>query len=62
MWKDAMIFLVLFPGAILTGMVFFYRKWRKYPTGEVVEARAEKRERERVEEARKELRRLQNGG
>ena len=60
MWKEGVVFLVLFPSAILTGVWLFLRKWRKYPTGAVVEARAKKAEQKRVLEARKELRRIQN--
>jgi len=62
MWKYAIIFLVVFPGAILTAAVYFYRKWKAYPTGAVEKAKDRKKEWERVREARKELRRIENGG
>lgn len=62
MWKYGIVFLVLFPGAILAAATYYWKKLRAYPTGAVTEARAKKQEWERVREARKELRRLQNGG
>ena len=60
MWKQFFVFLVVFPGAFLVGGVYFWRKYIKYPTGAVVDARAKKEERKRVLEARKELRRIEN--
>jgi hypothetical protein len=62
MWKYAIVFLVIFPGAILASAVYFYKKYKVYPTGAVTSARAKKKEWERVREARRELRRIENGG
>lgn len=62
MWKYALMFLVIFPAAILTGVIYFYRKWKAYPVGAVDAAKARRKEWERVKEARKELRKVENGG
>ena len=62
MWKQFFIFLVVFPGAILIAATLAWKKWVKNPLGNLSDARARKAERERLEEARKALRRLNNGG
>lgn len=60
MWKEVALFLFFAPASVLTGGFLFWRKWHKYPTGAVVEARGKREERNRVKEAEKELKRLEN--
>ena len=45
----------------MTGLWYFWRRYKKYPTGAVNVARAKREEWERVKEARRELRRIENG-
>ena len=58
MWKFFFIFLVVIPGAFLTMMLVYLRKWRSYPVGKVDVIKAERAEEERIRESLKELKRM----
>lgn len=60
MWRNLLIVFVLLPAAIVVASALFFKLWTNFPTGKVTKTRADKEEAKRVEEARKELRRLEN--